>query len=78
LLLVRGRLEYPARWPWRKLIAAEITFLALLTALHAVAFRADPWAFADSGDGGGLVGWTLSALLIDLIGRLPPHSWRWR
>jgi S-DNA-T family DNA segregation ATPase FtsK/SpoIIIE len=71
VLLLQGWLEHPTRWPWRKLVSGEIAYLALLTTFHAVAFGSDPWLLADSGNGGGLVGWALSGLLIPLIGRLP-------
>ncbi len=70
-LLVRGWIEHPIRWPWRKLIGAEVAYLTLLITLHSVAFGSDPWLLADGGGGGGLVGWTLSGLLFPLIGRLP-------
>ena len=72
VLLLQGWYVHPAHWPWRKLVSGEIVFLAFLTALHALAFGSDPWQLADVGGGGGMVGWTLSGLLMDVIGRLPP------
>jgi S-DNA-T family DNA segregation ATPase FtsK/SpoIIIE len=71
ILLLQGWIEHPTRWPWRKLISGEIAYLSLLTTFHAAAFGSDPWLLADTGMGGGLVGWALSGLLIPLIGRLP-------
>jgi S-DNA-T family DNA segregation ATPase FtsK/SpoIIIE len=71
VLALQNRLGHPLLWPWRKLISGEIAYLALLTALHALAFGTDPWLLADAGGGGGMVGWTLSGLFITLVGRLP-------
>jgi S-DNA-T family DNA segregation ATPase FtsK/SpoIIIE len=71
VLLLQGWVEHPATWPWRKLVGVEVAFLALLTAFHALSVGSDPWQLADGGSGGGLVGWTLSGLLMDIFGRLP-------
>ena len=71
VLVLQDGMGHPLFWPWRKLISGEIACLALLTALHALAFGPDPWLLADTGDGGGMVGWTLSGLLSAFIGRLP-------
>jgi S-DNA-T family DNA segregation ATPase FtsK/SpoIIIE len=71
VLLLQGWITHPSRWPWRQLISAELAYLALLTAFHTLAFRADPWLLADRGGGGGLVGWALAGLLSALLGRLP-------
>jgi S-DNA-T family DNA segregation ATPase FtsK/SpoIIIE len=71
VLLLQNRMGHPLLWPWRKLISGEIAYLALLTALHALAFGSDPWLLADAGGGGGMVGWTLSGLFMPLVGRLP-------
>jgi S-DNA-T family DNA segregation ATPase FtsK/SpoIIIE len=71
VLLVRDWIGHPTEWPWRKLITGEIAFLSTLAALHTFAFGSDPWILVENGDGGGLVGWALSRLLIDTIGTLP-------
>jgi S-DNA-T family DNA segregation ATPase FtsK/SpoIIIE len=71
VLCLQGWFVHPASWPWRKLVGGEVAFLALLMSFHALAFGSDPWLLADSGGGGGMVGWTLSGLLMDVIGRLP-------
>jgi S-DNA-T family DNA segregation ATPase FtsK/SpoIIIE len=71
VLLLQGLIGHPTLWPWRKLISGEIAYLALLTAFHALAFGSDPWLLADAGNGGGVVGWALSGLLIAFVGRLP-------
>jgi S-DNA-T family DNA segregation ATPase FtsK/SpoIIIE len=70
VFLLQGWVEHPNRWPWRRLISAEVACLALLTALHALAFGSDPWLLAETGGGGGMVGWALSGLLIPFVGRL--------
>jgi S-DNA-T family DNA segregation ATPase FtsK/SpoIIIE len=71
VLLVRDWIGHPTQWPWRKLISGEIAILSTLAALHTFAFGSDPWLLVENGDGGGLVGWALSRLLIDTIGTLP-------
>jgi S-DNA-T family DNA segregation ATPase FtsK/SpoIIIE len=71
VLSLKGWIEQPSLWPWRRLISGELAILALLTAFHSLAFRSDPWLLAEAGGGGGLVGWTLSGLLMPVIGRLP-------
>jgi len=71
VLFLLGWVEHPTRWPWRKLISGEVAYLSLLVVFHVLAFESDPWLLADEGAGGGIVGWTLSGLLIPLIGRLP-------
>ncbi len=71
VLLLQGWLVHPVHWPWRKLVSGEVAFLALLTAFHVLASGSDPWLLADEGRGGGFVGWALSGLLMDVIGRLP-------
>jgi S-DNA-T family DNA segregation ATPase FtsK/SpoIIIE len=70
VLLLLGWIEHPNQWRWRKLISGEIAYVALLTALHALAFGTEPWLLTEEGGGGGVVGWTLSGLLIPLVGRL--------
>ncbi len=71
VLLTQDWMAHPAHWPWRKLIGGEIAYVALLTALHALAIGADPWLLAERGGGGGLVGWAVSGLLMALIGGVP-------
>lgn len=54
---------------WQAVAWAELFALALLTALHIG--QADPYAAAQAGRGGGVVGWAVAQLLIDLLGRVP-------
>jgi S-DNA-T family DNA segregation ATPase FtsK/SpoIIIE len=69
--LLQGGLAHPARWPWRRLVSGEVAYLSLLTTLHTLAPSPDSWSLAEAGQGGGLVGWTLSGLLVGVIGWLP-------
>ncbi len=52
--------------PWEALIFAELLFLALLILSHIG--RANPLGAARAGQGGGLVGWAGSELLIGVMG----------
>jgi S-DNA-T family DNA segregation ATPase FtsK/SpoIIIE len=61
-------------WPagvvrWEVVIAIEILFAAGLALLHMLMSDDDPLALAWAGYGGGLLGWGLSAALIDLAGK---------
>ena len=53
--------------PWEALIFAELLFLALLVFSHIG--RANPLGAARAGQGGGLVGWAGSELLVERGGR---------
>ena len=61
-----------ARLPvrWLRLIGLESAFFAALAALHSAAWWADPWGLINQGTGGGVIGWGLSILLIESIGRV--------
>ena len=52
--------------PWEALIFAELLFLALLIFSHIG--RANPLGAARAGQGGGLVGWAGSELLVGVMG----------
>jgi S-DNA-T family DNA segregation ATPase FtsK/SpoIIIE len=54
---------------WRRVIALEIGFVALLALLSAAAVDPEPRAFARAGGGGGLIGWSLSSPLQAGFGR---------
>lgn len=58
--LFADKLGWQARWP--AVAAGEIIFLAWLAAAHLE--QPAPLAAARSGEGGGLVGWALSQLLL--------------
>ena len=62
-VLFADKLGWQVRWP--VVAAAEVIFLGLLAALHLG--RPAPLAAARAGDGGGLVGWALSQLLLVVL-----------
>ncbi|MBL7183814.1 MAG: DNA translocase FtsK 4TM domain-containing protein [Anaerolineae bacterium] len=53
---------------WRIIIGLEIIFVAGLALIHLLSFSQDPLRLAESGEGGGLVGWAISNLLIGALG----------
>ncbi len=53
---------------WRTIIGLEVIFLAGLALVHLLSFSQDPWRLAESGGGGGFVGWAVSNLLIEALG----------
>jgi DNA segregation ATPase FtsK/SpoIIIE, S-DNA-T family len=55
--------------PWRRILAMEVAFMALLAALHLLANDPEPRALARSGAGGGHVGWALGELMRRLFGQ---------
>jgi S-DNA-T family DNA segregation ATPase FtsK/SpoIIIE len=66
-LIFAGRFGWQVRW--QAVAAGESLFLALLTVLHLAAGRAEGlWATVLAGHGGGLVGWAIGQLLVDLAG----------
>ncbi len=54
---------------WIRLVSLEVAFFAALAALHAAAWWAEPWALIEQGSGGGVIGWGLSLLPMETIGR---------
>jgi S-DNA-T family DNA segregation ATPase FtsK/SpoIIIE len=64
--LVRASLGRPLRVPWAVVIAVEISFVGML-GLLGLAFGLSLPA-AESGAGGGVVGWGIARLLSDLLG----------
>ena len=53
---------------WRTIIGLEVLFIAGLALVHLLSFSQDPWQLAESGRGGGFVGWAISNLLIGALG----------
>jgi S-DNA-T family DNA segregation ATPase FtsK/SpoIIIE len=71
MLLLMGQLRDesgPLRWD--VVIGVELLFVAGLALLHLVVGGDNPLKTAMDGEGGGLVGWSISTLLTDLLGRL--------
>jgi S-DNA-T family DNA segregation ATPase FtsK/SpoIIIE len=52
------------------IIGLEVLFASSLALLHVLSFAPDPLTLAESGGGGGYVGWALSATLAEAIGRI--------
>lgn len=55
---------------WKTIIGLEIIFIAGLALVHLLSFSQDPLLLAESGRGGGLVGWAVSSVLRDALGWL--------
>jgi len=53
---------------WKTIIGLETIFVAGLALIHLLSFSQDPWRLAESGRGGGFVGWAVSSLLIGVLG----------
>jgi hypothetical protein len=68
VLIVLPRAGIRIHLTWRRLLAAEIAFLALLAILHLLAGDPEPRALARSGLGGGHIGWALGELMAKLFG----------
>lgn len=56
---------------WGRIFAGEILFALILTLLHLIAAPSDPGAFAQSGQGGGLIGWALANVTTYFLGTIP-------
>ncbi|HET7012253.1 MAG TPA: DNA translocase FtsK [Anaerolineales bacterium] len=67
-VLVLRRLGTPLDIPWLQVIAVEFGVFALMGAVAA--FGNLSLAESESGSGGGLIGWGLSALLSGVLGRI--------
>jgi S-DNA-T family DNA segregation ATPase FtsK/SpoIIIE len=55
---------------WDVIIGVELVFVAGLSLLHLFVGRDDGLAIAQAGAGGGIVGWAISTLLANVVGRL--------
>jgi len=55
---------------WDLVIGVELLFVAGLALLHLVAGGDEPLEMARAGSGGGLVGWGISTLLLEALGKL--------
>src|SRR5512136_828148 len=70
LLLVGQLRDESGPLRWDVVIGVELLFVAGLALLHLMVGGDNPLKTAMSGEGGGLVGWGVSTLLSDLLGRL--------
>ncbi|MCE7945947.1 MAG: DNA translocase FtsK [Chloroflexi bacterium CFX4] len=68
VLIVLPRAGIKIHLTWRRLLSAEIAFLAFLALLHLLAGDPEPRALARSGLGGGHMGWALGELMAKLFG----------
>lgn len=67
-LIVLPRAGIKVYLTWRRLLSAEVAFLALLSLIHLLSADPEPRALARSGLGGGHVGWALGELMAKLFG----------
>ncbi len=67
-LIVLPRAGIKIHLTWRRLLSAELAFLAFLALLHLLAADPEPRALARSGLGGGHLGWALGELMAKLFG----------
>jgi S-DNA-T family DNA segregation ATPase FtsK/SpoIIIE len=68
VLIVLPRAGIKIHLTWRRLLSAEIAFLALLALIHLLSADPEPRALARSGLGGGHLGWALGELMAKLFG----------
>jgi DNA segregation ATPase FtsK/SpoIIIE-like protein len=67
-VLILPRTGISIAMPWRRILAIEGAFLALLALLHLLARDSEPRALARSGRGGGHAGWALAEIAARLLG----------
>ncbi len=56
---------------WGRIFAGEIVFALVLALLHLIPAPGDPGAFAQSGNGGGFIGWALAGVSTYFLGTTP-------
>lgn len=71
LLLLARKSSFSVALPSVRLFAIEVAFLCMLGLLHTASGDAELRAVARAGEGGGLIGWGLSALPYWLLGSTP-------
>lgn len=69
VLWLRHLVHKPTQWRWRPLLGLEMTLFGLLGLTHTL-LRGSSWTLVQSGQGGGIIGWGLSAFFIPKIGEL--------
>ncbi len=66
--LLKPRLWERVSQQWDTVVGLELLFLGLLGVFHLIGSGPDPLAAADSGTGGGYVGWAITRLLKSSVG----------
>ncbi len=67
LLILWNSLSSKPRWRWQAIVGWEIIFFCGLGLWHALS-REDPLRLAQTGQGGGYIGWALAGFLSSLVG----------
>lgn len=70
VVILLPKLGIVVTFPTRRILALEIAFFSLLAILHLAAGDSELRALARAGQGGGYVGWALSAAISSLFGSL--------
>jgi len=68
VILLVPKLGIVIRFPTSRILALEIIFVALLALMHLALGGAEPRSIARAGQGGGALGWAVSALFANLFG----------
>ena len=68
VILLLPKLGIVIRFPTSRILALEIIFVALLALMHLAFGGAEPRSVARAGQGGGALGWAVSALFANLFG----------
>ncbi|MCC6612097.1 MAG: DUF87 domain-containing protein [Anaerolineae bacterium] len=70
IILLVPKLGIVIRFPTSRILALEIIFVALLAILHLIFGGTEPRTVARAGQGGGALGWAVSALVANLFGNV--------
>ncbi|MDX2160792.1 MAG: DNA translocase FtsK [bacterium] len=68
IIILLPKLGVVIRFPTRRILALQFSFLAVLALLHMAAGDEELRALARAGRGGGQIGWALTAPMINLFG----------
>lgn len=68
IILLLPKLGIVIRFPTSRILALEVIFVALLALMHLALGGTEPRSVARAGQGGGALGWALSALVANLFG----------
>ena len=69
-LLIRRTLRERIKAPWSTVIGVELAFVAILGMTHSLDRSPDPMLTAETGRGGGYIGWAVRYLLEDALGHV--------